>query len=389
MLLRLSCLLGLLALGTPAAAQPGGRAQSRAPAGPATPAAPATAAPTPITDPALLAQLWDRFPNAAPAPHDEKLSFRFDQILQAAGCTLVEVRRSQGQYFTLAQIGQAKVVMGLDTGAHTVSLEANLRRVLGVPLRQLKGEEAMRDFGGRELRAWAGTAPIALGGVDLEPTNVVLIDSPIPAGKWRPGLLGMSVLRRHGAMLDMARARLWVARDPNSRHGEALEADAWSAGYVQVRLRRASALRDRPVVPVTVNGVRGVMLLDTGDPRTTLSYAACKRVGVPMEPNPALKKTDYYGKDHAVYEGELRSFLIGTYPAPPHKARMVDYLDALGADLPREWGEFFGLLGNEALIASAAIVDCGRDRLYLADRAKPAAALEPSGNQQSLSERAF
>lgn len=323
-----------------------------------------------LTDPNALAAAWDRFPNADPAPHDERFAARFDEILQAAGCTLVEVRRSQGQYFTLAQIGDARVIMGIDTGAHTVSLEAGLRRALRIPLRQLTGDEAMRDFGGRELRAWTGTASILLGGVEMDPTSVVLIDSPIPAGKWRPGLLGMSVLRRQGAILDMARARMWVARNPTSRHGDALEGDWWSSGYVCVKMRRASALRDRPVVQVTINGVRGCMLVDTGDPRTTLSLAACKRAGVTAELNPALKKTDYYGRTHPVYEGELRTFLIGGAQAPPHRARMVDYLDNLGYDLPREWGEFFGLLGNEVLIASAAVIDCGSDRLYLSSRLK-------------------
>lgn len=363
MIARLLCLLLLVAHGVAEASGQGAARSSSRGGG-------ATAGSVPITDPAVLVNLWDRFPNAEPAPHDERLGFRFDEILQAAGCTLVEVRRSQGQYFTLAQVGQAKVVMGIDTGAHTVSLEANLRRVLGIPLRQLKGDNAMRDFGGRELLSWTGMAPIALGGVEMDPTSVVLIDSPIPAGKWRPGLLGMSVLRRHGAMLDMARARMWVSRNPSSRHAEALEADWWASGYVMVRMRRATSLRDRPVVPVSINGVRGVMLLDTGDPRTTLSLSACKKAGVAVELNPALKKTDYYGREHSVYEGELKSFQIGSAPAPKHKARMVDYLDTLGYDLPREWGEFFGLLGNEVLIASAAVIDCGRDRLFLANRLK-------------------
>ncbi len=323
----------------------------------------------PVATPLELAQHWSNFPAEPAAPHDVLYAARCDRVLADQGCTAIDVRRSKGQFFTLARVGIAQIVMGVDTGAHAIALDASWGRGLGVPLREVAADEGPRDFAGRPLaRTWSANADFELSGLRLGVQPIIILDTPIPAGQWRPGLLGMELLRPHGAILDYARGRLWLSPHLSTAHGAALEKDWWISGYTTIKLRRGP--NDKPVVPVVINGVRGWMIVDTGDPRTTLSLAACRRAGVAMKRNPALQKTDYYGSQHAVYEGILETFQLGAVAVPSHLARMVDYLDRMAADSPREWGEFFGLLGNAALISNAAVLDCGRDRLYLANRIK-------------------
>lgn len=295
---------------------------------------------------------FESIPSEGPAPHDTAAAARREGLLRGAGALRVETKRWRGWNFVPMRVNGRVVAAGIDTGA---------------PRNALSGPAALETGLARDEETFGFVrARIGLGGTELGPFTVRIEDRPARAR--RPALLGMPTLQAFGAVLDCARGQLWISPRAPRALGEALAA---GGGLAPLPLLR-SADRDRLYAPAVLNGVRGFFIVDTGVANTTLTQSAGAATRIAWVSRPDKVSVDYRGREHPVYMGQAASFTLGGVPVPSVSLVRRDQtmLEYVAADAPEEWGQFFGLLGNDVLERLEAVIDCAGGRVMVARRAR-------------------
>lgn len=278
--------------------------------------------------------------------------------------TEVELKRVNWHFFLLGSVQRQESLLVLDTGAPGFNIDATIGAALGPP-EVIEGRRFSRSS-------------VSIGGQDFGPLPMRwLPPSTAPkAGLFglspQPGLLGLVPLRGLGAVLDCARAKLWIAPRAPQSLGQALAADEWARSYDVVPLLSGEN-RLRWFVPVTINGHRGFLLVDTGLGATTILKSAADRVGLAYRQAPEVgkRRLDAQGNVCEIHQGVAKSVVLGESKVSRTLLEVGDLpgvLETLRTGTQAAWGEPFGLLGNDTLDLLEAVIDCGGERMFVRRR---------------------
>jgi predicted aspartyl protease len=171
------------------------------------------------------------------------------------------------------------------------------------------------------------------------------------------GFLGLGFLRMCAAIIDPANRRLYLkppgtGRTP--RLGPALKPLGFSEASFQVT---GYGL----LVDVSINGVSGKMIIDTGDDITLVESHFAARAGLKTYRSGGRTMTDAAGAEIEPEWADPASFKIGgveTY-RPKVQVQPVPYLLPTG-------GRVVGLLGMDFIGQSWGIIDFAQGKLYFA-----------------------
>lgn len=199
-----------------------------------------------------------------------------------AACPLIQLAdmrlQSRGNLlFVQASIGDAPVTLLLDTGAERTLLTEAVVDRLGLPR---DPQHATQTFGiGSPTVAWDAKLPLGLtlGGTRFPVNRVSVGRFGIDriAGGSADGLLGADILLAFDIDLDLPAGRLTFYR---ARRACPDAGPPWSVPYVG--LAGIAAKRDRLLVPIVLDGVAGMGVLDTGAQRSSMSLRLARRVGL-------------------------------------------------------------------------------------------------------------
>jgi predicted aspartyl protease len=245
----------------------------------------------------------------------------------------------QNLMFVTAGIGGQPVRLLVDTGAErTVLTEAAVAR-LGL---SHDPRHMTRSFGiGGSSANWDADIPgIVLGQTRFPVEHVAVSNFSIDhvSGPRADGLLGADILLAFDMDIDGAAHRLTlyrVRRCPNAP-------PPWREPAVEIN--GLEARRDRLLVPITLDGVAGMAILDTGAQATTIGMAMARRLGL----SDASLATDRTIMAHgaaplpvAVRVHQFRELLVGdariedpTLAVVPNDSAVGDAL--LGGDFLRD-----------------------------------------------------
>lgn len=180
--------------------------------------------------------------------------------------------------FVPVQFNDQPATLVMDTGAERTTLtEAAVAR-LHLP-RDLRHATNTIGIGGASASYQAIVDTFAVGVFHLPVERVAVGTFPLPdIGEIRPdGLLGADILLAFDLDIDLPNRRLTIYRArscPESR-------PPWTFPYHSVD--GVTMWRDRLMLPLTVNGVTGKAILDTGAQRTVLRPDFAERAGVTAE----------------------------------------------------------------------------------------------------------
>ena len=136
-------------------------------------------------------------------------------------------------------------------------------------------------------------------------------------------------------------------------------------GYTAVPLVRGDTPDTCFVVPATTGKERLRLLLDTGAEFSTLQEPVAKRARLKPVPESGTTMRALYG-DHPVHARVLTDFALGTHKLDDGEILVGD-LWKHPADKVSGTPQPDGLLGQPTLHDHAAVIDCGRECLYLSD----------------------
>lgn len=119
-----------------------------------------------------------------------------------------------------------------------------------------------------------------------------------------------------------------------------------------------------PYVVVHLNGVPARFILDTGSGFLAVDRTFAVKNGVARSGDP-FTSTMINREDRTAMLGDARTLSIGGHGISPMPMALVDFSGFATTDDALPFG---GLLGAEALIRNAAIIDFGNLKLYLKPR---------------------
>lgn len=205
---------------------------------------------------------------------------------RAGDCTLerlgtVPVEVANRLVFVTAFINGQPVDLVVDTGSDRTLLSRAAVARLGL------GTDAMH-----RTRGWGLAGPTAsldakvsrfeLAGITLPLARVAVGDLSVkPLGARVDGVLGTDVLRRFDVDLDAPAGQLTLYRGESCR----LKVPPWPTPAVAIAgVRGVNRTRQVPrllLIPIEVDGVPGLALLDTGSQVSAVTRAFARTVGVP------------------------------------------------------------------------------------------------------------
>ena len=197
-----------------------------------------------------------------------------------ANCDLVPLatmplETSHNLMFVTAGIGGKPVRMLVDTGAErTVLTEAAVMR-LNLPQDQQHITRSS-GIGGSSTNRDAVIPELTLGDTRFPVTHVAVGNFSIDHAGGRPadGLLGADVLLAFDMDIDAPDHRLTLYRVRRCPY----VVPPW--GIASVEIKGLEARRDRLLVPIQLDGVSGMAILDTGAQATSVGMEMARRLGL-------------------------------------------------------------------------------------------------------------
>ncbi len=172
-----------------------------------------------------------------------------------------------------ATVGGRPARFLLDTGAEDMLVTPEAAARLG--LAPDPGHSTLMMGTGGEMRVGnVRLAGLQLGAVTLAPRSVAVAALPRPVPS--DGLLGAPLLRRYDVDLDLVHGRVGLYRAQDCGADTPMLPPPFTA--VPLTLTRDQV----PAIPVVVNGVKLMALLDTGSRATALTPEAAARVRAVM-----------------------------------------------------------------------------------------------------------
>ncbi len=285
-------------------------------------------------------------------------------------------RGSENHLLLHARINENPVTLLLDTGADVSFLRADRGKQLG--LRVL--DETVRSAGkafpvGEVSDLQAGDAHFRELRFALYQRSDIGGAVPGEAAGAADGLIGLDLLRRHGAIINCHSQQLFFRKEG----GTSLDL---------ARATRAIGFRQVPIVayqhyflsvPCHLTGRLGRMILDTGAFVTTLADDAVRALTIKTTPS-RLTARGLDGKVRPVALAQVNDLRIGDVAIAPQAFAVIDFFDSrkqmrafTGINRIERYAEkdfapgerIFGLLGNELLDQRRAIIDLGTMSLFL------------------------
>ncbi|MGH8094165.1 MAG: aspartyl protease family protein [Chthoniobacterales bacterium] len=211
---------------------------------------------------------------------------------------------------------------------------------------------------------------VQVAGVPLRFASLPTLKGHAPEGLWRTdgmlgneravrndanGFLGLGFLRTCAAIIDLSNRRLYLkapgtGRTPNL--GPALKSVGYSAAPFQLT-------EDGLLVDVSINGVSGKMIIDTGDDITLVDSRFAAQAKLKSYTARDIRMLDVTGTEMRPSMAELASFKIGGVEVNRREVQVgpVGFLPASG-------GQVIGLLGMDFMGQSWGIIDFADHKLY-------------------------
>ena len=264
---------------------------------------------------------------------------------------------TQNLLFVTAGIGGQPVRLLVDTGAErTVLTEAAVVR-LGL---SHDVHHMTRSFGiGGSSANWDADIPgIVLGGTRFPLQHVAVGNFTIDhvSGPRTDGLLGADILLAFDMDIDSAAHRLTlyrVRRCPDA-------VPPWHEPAI--RINGLEARRDRLLVPITLDGVAGMAILDTGAQATTIGMAMAQRLGISeatLAADPTIMAHGAAPRPVAVRVHRFRELMVGdariedpTLAVVPNGSAVGDAL--LGGDFLRDRRVWLSFATRRLFVSTAA-----------------------------------
>jgi len=172
-----------------------------------------------------------------------------------------------------AGIGGHRVSLLVDSGAERTVLSSELVDRLGLE-RDERFVTRSTGVGGAFTSNDAIIPDLVLGGVRFPLTSVSVGQFQFGPGLTADGLLGSDVLLAFDLDIDVPRRTLTLYR-PRACPGAL---PPWNEPYALVP--GVTALRDRLLIPLELDGVQGMGILDTGAQATTIGQRLADRLGL-------------------------------------------------------------------------------------------------------------
>jgi hypothetical protein len=211
-----------------------------------------------------------------------------------------------------AAIDGKLVTLLVDSGAERTVLSSDTVAKLGLA-RDQKVRTRSLGIGGAFTASDAIISGLVLGGVRFPVQRVATGQFRFGSGLTADGLLGSDILLAFDLDIDVPGRSLTLYRPRQCPDVQ----PPWSEPFARVAGVRA--LRDRLLIPLELDGVSGMGILDTGAQATTIGVSMAKRLGL----TPDMMARDpivwHHGAGPDLREGRLHRFSllqIGLAAAP-------------------------------------------------------------------------
>ncbi len=198
-------------------------------------------------------------------------------------------------------IGGKWVKLLVDTGAERTALSEEAVNRLGLA-RDPKNVTRSTGLGGSFTAADATVPGLVLGGVRFPVERVSVAQLRFGPGLDADGLLGSDILLAFDLDLDVPNRMLTLYR---ARQCPEVN-PPWREPYERVAGVRA--LRDRLLVPLELDGVKGMGILDTGAQATTIGPRMAARLGLTAQALAGDQIVRHHGAGPGMQEARLHRF---------------------------------------------------------------------------------
>ena len=232
-----------------------------------------------------------------------------------------------------AGIGGKWVTLLVDTGAERTVLNGDIVTRLGLA-RDEKTVTRSSGVGGVFTANDAIIPGLVLGGVRFPITRLSVGQLRFGPGLAADGLLGSDILLAFDLDIDVPGHTLTLYRPRQCPNVE----PPWHEPFAEVS--GVKALRDRLLIPLELDGMRGMGILDTGAQATTIGVRMAERLGLTKEAMASDQIVQHHGAGPGSQEGRLHRFRllqIGPAAAP----------DPLLSVLPVDAGVGDALVGED------------------------------------------
>ncbi|MEO6970680.1 MAG: aspartyl protease family protein [Chthoniobacterales bacterium] len=312
-----------------------------------------------------------------PAPAQARSLIKLDTI-QRDGYGVVELKRPlANELFMEASLNGHPIRLILDTGAasHQILLSNPTSRLLRVPPHLIKGTSFA--VSGKAIGSISqGTADsFAIGNVQVSGTTLYFatlkslqnrdieglyytdgtLGNAHRVNRDADGFLGMAFLQKCAAIIDLPNARLYL-KPPGTGRTANLEPALRELGYHSATFDQTN---DGLIVNVSINGVAGKMIVDTGSYLTVIDSRFAAQAKFKSYRVGGGEFTDVAGARVETEMGEPDSFKVGGVEVL--RAKMVVAPTGFYKDTG---GKLVGLLGMDFLGQSWGIIDFAAHKVY-------------------------
>lgn len=286
-------------------------------------------------------------------------------FLVDAGFSALDLRTNYVGQFELAGSANGQPLSFMvDTGASYVVLDKGSAERLGLVLDDSTTKAV--GLGDAQVMTKATIEEFSLGGVDLGELQVLITDmghvnATLALIQSPPidGVIGSHLLCRDHAVIDVARAKLYLRPHAGSST-EAVLSEI--EGFVPAPFQVNKA--EQFVLSGSINDAPVRLILDTGAGQTTIDKTAAERIGL-IYADSGMSVTGLGTSTAAMHQGVVNKFCLGDMELGKGMMTVMD-LDAINRNLEQAGVERFdGILGMDHLRRRQAIIDCGGNSLYL------------------------
>jgi hypothetical protein len=294
------------------------------------------------------------------APAEARIAL---DVLQRDGYGMVELQRPEPNTLTVsATINGRKARLIVDTGWSDVGITVvgDFGKVLHSPVQGVHGfgrsasGQAMSGFN----RGVADT--VVLGNVQMRQVPIffgaigALEHSYTHANMHADGFIGSGFLSTCSAIVDLHNLRLYL-RPPGTGRRAMIGRAMTAQGLAEVPF---TILQNHCLVSVEIDGVRGIMFMDTGATFATVD----DRFAAKMKARTYSSRVSFV--DAAGVESQTKLTRLGSFRIGGVNARAPDLRIARFPFYSTTGGKVIGLLGIDIMGPNGTIIDFGQKKLY-------------------------
>ncbi len=294
------------------------------------------------------------------------------RVMQEKGYVVVPLKRQRNHAVARCYLNGSPMDFVVDTGASGTTVERNLAYKAGTVTLTKEKEASYGALGKLSKSVYnSEIASFKVGDFDGGKTPVGFLDMATPSqarstgaqtgNQSIDGLLGIDFLYRHRAVIDCFQLNLFLAAGAARAASGALASGLRAGGYTEIPLRVSGG---SVVVPVTIKGKSGYLVLDTGAPNTLLTNRIVQAAGL-KRAGGAGGMRDVGGSVTGLLQTQVEDMKIGGFAVPNQWVAATN--PGFGRDDVRMGGSDvnFGYLGQDILAYYVGIIDCGALKLYL------------------------